>query len=299
MVRLRQSLNGIHGVMTANMSLNDQFLQTMSGHLFLTYEHEKRLNPVKPAKHSLDGKLIISLTSYTPRFRFLHLTLGSLLEQTVLPDAIILWIAESELSSLPEKVLALRRGITILPCEDLRSYKKIIPALEQYPDAYIVNCDDDLYYPRDWLACLVDGAKENKQSVIARSVHRFHYLPTGELAPSIDWTFDVQDDRARKRSTDIIPIGSGGVLYPPGSMHKDVTDVELFKRLCPTSDDLWLYVMTRLNGYLPVKIGRRIIPIPWPGTQEIGLFRNNVLTNDDAAIRELMAHYGSGIFGIT
>ncbi len=281
------------------MSASESFLETLSGQIYLKYEKEKKLNPMPQVKHSLDSKLIISLTSYRPRFRFLHLTLKSLLEQTILPDVIALWVAESEIGDLPESVLSLKDRITVIPCEDLRSYKKIIPALDRYKNAYIINCDDDLYYPRDLFADLVCGAKKYKNCVVARVVHRFRHLSGGGIAPSIEWSFDVQDDWARVPSSDIVPIGGGGILYPPGCFHKDVSDVALFSRLCPTSDDLWLYVMTRLNGYLPVKVGSRMIPIAWPGTQEIGLFRNNVLENDDAAIQRLIEHYGANVFSVS
>ncbi|WP_157469103.1 glycosyltransferase family 2 protein [Dyella thiooxydans] len=266
------------------------------GKLLTLYENQKRVDPITPKHHGLNGQLIVSMTSYAPRFKWLHLTIKSLLEQTIIPDALVLWIAEEELNLLPDSVRALSKKIVIEPTKNLYSYKKIIPALRAYHQAHIVICDDDIYYPRGWLEGLVCGFGNFKRAVFAHSVHRFHYSPSGQIAPYYDWSFDVQDNKARQRSFDTLAVGVGGVLYPHGSLHPDVTDESLFTSLCPGGDDLWLYVMARLNGFLPVKVGNRLHPIFWPGTQSVGLFKENMYKNDDIAIAKLMAHYGKEIF---
>ena len=47
-------------------------------------------------KHSLDKELVVSLTSYPSRFNILPITIQSLLNQTVKPDRIILWLYEKD-----------------------------------------------------------------------------------------------------------------------------------------------------------------------------------------------------------
>ena len=42
--------------------------------------------------------------------------------------------------------------------------------------------------------------------------------------------------------------GCGGILYPPHSLHKDVSNVELFRKLAPYGDDIWFWAMTILNN---------------------------------------------------
>jgi hypothetical protein len=162
-----------------------------------------------------------------------------------------------------------------------------------------VICDDDIYYPRHWLESLTSEFEKSAMATLAHSVHRFHYLPDGKLASYYDWSFDVQDNMARARSSDTIPVGVGGVFYPCGSLHSDVSDESLFSQLCPKGDDLWLYVMARLNGFLPVKVGRRLHPIFWPGSQSVGMFKENMYTNDDIAIAKLISYYGEEIFKIS
>lgn len=78
--------------------------------------------------HGLDGRLVVTLTSYPPRFPTLGWTLRSLLDQSVRPDHIILWLTEHDLAQLPADVRALTdHGLELRTCPDLRSYKKADP----------------------------------------------------------------------------------------------------------------------------------------------------------------------------
>src|SRR5690554_2891317 len=93
---------------------------------------------ITPREHDLDAPLIVSVTSYPKRFDVLSLTLMCLLKQTIRPDMVILWVAEDDLKQLPEDVLSMQmQGLKICQTEDIRSYKKLIPALQEMPNAYI------------------------------------------------------------------------------------------------------------------------------------------------------------------
>lgn len=91
-------------------------------------------------RHGLDAPLILSLTSYPPRFRTLARSLRCLLNQSVSPDRLILWVAEADHAFLPSNVHKLeRQGLEIRTCPDWRSLKKIAPTLMAFPDAYIAT----------------------------------------------------------------------------------------------------------------------------------------------------------------
>jgi hypothetical protein len=274
----------------------NKFFETPMGVLLNLYEHEKNQFPIAAKPHNLPSDLIISLTSHQLRFKWLHLTIESLLEQTIIADQIILWIAEGEMEELPQSVISLSEKIEIKGTKDLKSFKKIIPSILAFPNAYIVICDDDIYYPRLWLQNLIDGAQLNPNMIAAGAVHRFHATSEQQLAPYCDWSFDVQDNLARLPSQDILPIGVGGVLYPPNSLHEDTTRIELIQELCPRGDDLWLYAMSKMRNYLPIKVGKKLHPIFWPGTQNNGLFIENMFQHDDIAIHKLTQRYGPAIF---
>jgi len=109
-------------------------------------------HPRRGRAHNLGSELIVSLTSHPPRFPTLHLTLGCLLDQSFRADRVILWIAHDDMALLPAAVRKLeRRGLEIRACDDIRSYKKLVPALEAFPHAFIVTADDDLELAPDWL----------------------------------------------------------------------------------------------------------------------------------------------------
>jgi hypothetical protein len=98
-------------------------------------------------QHPLPGKLIVSLTSYPLRFATLPLTLRSLLCQAVKPDRIVLWVPHDDEPIIPEAVRRLTSyGVEIRTTDDIKSFKKIIPAVRAFPDAFIVTADDDVYY---------------------------------------------------------------------------------------------------------------------------------------------------------
>lgn len=225
-------------------------------------------------KHSLDAPLIISLTSYPRRFPTLHLTIKSLLDQTVKPDTVILWIAHEHIGLIPQDVLALDRyGLVVNYCEDILSFKKIIPALEMYPDAFIVTVDDDMFYPNDWLERLLAAYDPAEPTVICNRAHRIRYDEKGKLAPYRNWEWNVHDQATTVASKDLLPTGNGGTMYPPGSLAPESTDKSLIRKLSPHSDDVWLYFMWRRAGWSIKRVpGPPFVMVEWPDTQSEALW---------------------------
>jgi hypothetical protein len=83
--------------------------------------------------------IIISLTSYPARIETVVKTIRTLLNQTKKPKKILLWLAleqfpnrESELPCELQSMVG--EGLIIEWCKDLKSFKKLIPAIKKYPD---------------------------------------------------------------------------------------------------------------------------------------------------------------------
>ena len=142
-------------------------------------------------------EIIVSLTSYDKRIDYVKYTIYSLLNQTFPPDKLILWLDEDSFpqreKNLPRDLLELQKfGLTIDWCENLSSYKKLIPALEKYPDKIIVTADDDLFYLPDWLKVLYEEHLKNPDCVIAHRAHRIRLDTRGNLFPYKLWQFEIK-----------------------------------------------------------------------------------------------------------
>lgn len=237
-----------------------------------------------PRPHGLDAPLVVSLTSYPARFAALELVLRSILTQSVAADRVILWLDAGDEDRLPPGVRAL--GVEVRVCPNWRSYKKIVPTLAEAPEAYVVTADDDVHYRADWLEGLVARAAAG---VVCHRAHRV-LLRDGRPAPYGDWQRNIGAPEAGPL---VFPTGVGGVLYAPGVFHPDVTDAELFQRLAPSADDVWLYWMHRLRGSRPEKIGGRYRIIEWSGSQAQNLRAGNLAGDgNDRAVAAMLAHYG-------
>lgn len=247
---------------------------------------------LRPRPHTLPAPLIVSLTSYPPRFVTLALTLKSLLLQTIKPDVVVLWIAERDKDTLTKDILALKcYGLTIAFCEDLRSYKKIVPSLQAYPGSFIVTADDDIYYWPDWLEKLVVEYVEDRREVVSHRVHRIAVGADGQPLPYVHWSFEI--DQGLPASPLNFSTGIAGILYPPKAFHEDVSKSELFMKLAPRADDVWLHWMLRLNGWSARKVGKRRQCTAWDGSQDVALFHGNLgRSENDESIFNLVRKYG-------
>ncbi|HPS36291.1 MAG TPA: hypothetical protein PLL75_01000 [Candidatus Omnitrophota bacterium] len=218
-------------------------------------------------------KLIISLTSFPERMHDIHFCLYSLLDQTVSPDAVILWLAEEQFpnkeKNVPAQVLGLVRcGLTIRWCKDLRQYKKLIPALREFPEDVVVTADDDIFYPRDWLERLYASYLKEPAAIHCHRAHRVAWIPRDELRPYAGWQQCV-----RNVSPSFLNFftGSGGVLYPPHCLDARVFDEASFNRIAFSNDDVWFWGMA-------VRKGTKVCVVP-------DNFRDLIYVNPDRELR--------------
>lgn len=240
--------------------------------------------------HGLTAPLVVSLTSYPPRFPTLALTLQCLLHQSVRPDHLILWIAEADRQALPESVLRLTaQGLSIRSCDDLKSYKKLIPALQVFGrDVYHVVVDDDMYYASDWLEGLVTECDDH--SVVCH-FSRIWRAADGSIPTYRDWPAMAPGSTSRHG----LLIGHGGVLFPPGSLGAEACDYDLARKLCPLQDDIWWSWQVLRRGYRIKRVHKRSRRCSWPGADDVvALSRDNNRPGggNDTAIARMLAHYG-------
>lgn len=238
-------------------------------------------------RHRLDAPLIISLTSYPPRYRTLARSLRCLLNQSISPDRVILWIAEPDVASLPSNVTSLRaEGLDIRTCPDWRSLKKIAPTLLAFPGSYIATADDDLYYPRDWLEQMVALMSDR---IVTRNA-RTPIWRGASYAPIREWPMAGPD------GLNIFLTGAG-VLFPPDSLHPDVTNYALFDRIAPTCDDTWISWHAARAGSSAIRFPKPPDVISWERTTAGSLRVQNFGANfessrQDEIIAAMVREYG-------
>ena len=192
--------------------------------------------------------IIVSLTSYGRRVEtnVVYYTIVSLLRQRVQPSMIILWLADNEWNdnTIPSKLKSLKeKGVTICYCEDIKSYKKLIPTLKKYPDYSIITVDDDAIYSTDTLDALVKEHQRHPTDIVCLHAAK---IISEQGIPSRYMTW--QDLIKEESGILIFPIGEGGVLYPKGCLHEDVYRSDLFVKLCPMADDIWFWICGLRKG---------------------------------------------------
>jgi len=228
--------------------------------------------------------LIISLTSIPERFNKLHLCIEALFRQSIKPDRLILWLSETD-TKIPNSIQNLtKRGLEIKFCKDIRSFKKIIYALKEFPNALIVTADDDIFYPSTWLEELFSAYQKEPGLIHCHRAHLITKNSDGTIKKYKEWKFCAEG--IEEPSPLLFPTGEGGVLYAPGMLNTEVTNETVFTRLCPTADDVWLKAMSLLNNYSCKKISRYKTSFTQiKGTQTKALWKENTTAgankNDD------------------
>jgi hypothetical protein len=249
--------------------------------------------PGNAVRHALPGELIVSLTSYPQRFGTLAMTLKSLLMQNRRPDRIVLWIANEDIGALPRTVTVLQDyGLTILPCDNLRSYKKILPALERFRDSFIITADDDLYYDEGWVADIAGAYDPAAPAIVCRRAHGPKREAGGCLLPYREWNWNIVMSLAVDPFTGVFPTNGGGTLFFPGSLDPEVFHREAWEKLCPMADDIWLYWMARRAGTRFLQAGGPFFLLQWGGTEGSALSAFNLNGGNDRQIRAMEKAYG-------
>lgn len=208
---------------------------------------------------STSPKIIVSLTSFPEVLPYAIQAIRSILKGTVLPDKIVLYLDSYR---FPEGVLPVELTelldqnklveVRFDPAE-IRSYKKLIPALRDFPEDVIVTIDDDIDYHPDLLYRLIRYHKKLPKAIIA---HRARLIKLD--APYSEWRKFKWYDFIFKRKIFTrlaMQTGVGGVLYPPHSLDENMFDASVFMQLAPTNDDIWFWAAA-------VSKGTYVVPLP-------------------------------------
>lgn len=221
------------------------------------------------------SQIIVSLTSFPAAIEYAAKAIESILNGSVLPDKVVLYLTFSQFGEqgIPQSIMKLASENALFEVRDypreIRSYRKLIPALNDFPEAIIVTIDDDVKYHKDMLRDLLSWHEKLPDAILA---HRAKLMKPSE--PYRKWKkyrwyhFLTKKIHANYRN---IQTGVGGVLYPPKSLKQDMLDVELFTQLAPTTDDIWFWAAGVANG-------RKVVPVPFGHNKPRGLGKPTILS---------------------
>ena len=251
---------------------------------------------VEEMREEAKAPVIVSLTTYGQRLYEVALAIESIMQGTVKPNGIVLWRDEQDTRPLPLTLKRqVARGLKVLPTRDIRSYKKLLPALQEFPNAHIVTIDDDVFYPHDFLEALLTAHEQAPRAIIANMVMKLTRDAQGIPQGIRQWPYcaavpEPTDDN------DLFFEGFGGVFYPAGCLPEEVFQEATFSTLCPTADDIWFNAMARL-AHTPIHVCPRsdydFIAAVNNASQTTSLYSvNNGCENlNDRQLRAVWEHY--------
>lgn len=256
----------------------------------------------KKAGIDKNSQFIISLTTFPDRIGTVWITISTLLDQIEKAKRVILYLAKEQFpdeeKGLPKKLLKLKdRGLEIVFCDDLKPHKKYYYAIKDNPESIVITADDDMLYPESMTKDLMDAYRKhteedaNSKIVLCQYAHKIEFKNDGSLEEYQKWTSCYGD--SIKPDMLLLPVGCGGVLYPPYSLDERIFDKEKIMSLCPMTDDLWLKTMEALNGTKAAicKTGS-LIYYDMVGTRKSGLQHVNCGENqNDESIKRILEEY--------
>lgn len=240
-----------------------------------------------------NSRIIVSLTTYPARISIAWIVVSSLLQQTMKPYKIILWLAEEQFPGheIPHSLERLKkRGLEIRFCDDLKPHKKYYYAMQEYPDYYIVTADDDMFYPEDHIERLWNGHKRYQDAIICPWGCQIVLDGLGVFGSYNDWAIIPE----RMPSYDTLAIGCNGILYPPGSLPEETFNKKRILEISLNTDDLWLKCMAISHGWKTVTCDQTpLVYFNILSTRNSGLWKSNVgeSRNNDFVWDKLMQLY--------
>lgn len=238
--KLRDSLaSAVHTRMSYDLMSQSLRHETLTSH-----------EPGTTSARLADSELIVSLTTHGRRIYEVYLAIESIMQGSIKPNRIILWLSDEDKEQLIPQTLKNQqsRGLEIRYTQDIGPYTKSVPTFLAFPDAAIVTIDDDILYPYDALEMLLQCHQQYPSSICANRIldltldatSRPHSLPT----------LQELTDKARISPRNFFE-GVGSVLYPPHCFPQEDLEPALFRSISPTADDVWMNVLA-LRHKIPV-----------------------------------------------
>lgn len=194
-------------------------------------------------------RVVVSMTTIPERVSAIAPALRSLLDQSCPADRVLLALPSPAKHGTWPKLPRLPCGIEVLSCEDQGPATKFLAAHAVEPRAAIVVVDDDVIYPVDFLATLLDAHRREPQTAFGWRGWR---LQPDRAPRDFDHVFATS---VREATPVDVLLGTWGYLVPPGALDGAVHDFRGWPTELRFVDDVWI------SGHLARQgIPRRVVP---------------------------------------
>lgn len=241
-------------------------------------------------------EITVSLTTHGRRIYEVYLAIESVMQGSVKPNRIILWLPkELEGKDLPQTLVnQIQRGLEVRYTEDLGPHTKLIPTLKVFPDSAIITIDDDIIYPYDTVEMLVSAHCKNPHVICANRVLDIRLDSKGLPISMQNWKELYDKER---NSVKNFFEGVGGVLFPPHCFSSEVFNQSVLKEISPKADDVWFNCMALLSNTSVVSANLHYPHFPLlinESIQDSALWRINNDSDrplNDEQLKRVMAKY--------
>lgn len=239
-------------------------------------------------------RIIVSLTSYPARFKTLHLCIKSILNQTLKPDKIILYLDDFiSYAQLTDELQDLHKHNLLsiqFRAGNLKPHMKYYYALQEYHNDIVITIDDDTIHRRNLLKKLFISYCRYPKAISSMRVHKLRKKAVNEIEAYNNWYFEYTKEK--KPSFSLLATGFGGVLYPPNNFDKEIFNINNLKQLSYNADDIWLKFMQIKSGIPVVWVpSRHLIPIEIKNYKDTGLNLTNVHQNQNDIYIEKLSNF--------
>ena len=274
-------------------------IMTLSDYLEFHYTqlalHSEDLG-VSSEEYVPDRQVIVSLTSHGNRIYDSYMAIESIMQGTVKPNRILLWLPDDKKVSSCYLDHQVKRGLEIRYVKDLGPHTKLIPALKAFPEDIIITIDDDIFYKPDMVETLLRAFKEDSFAILANRVAVITKDKRGKVESYLKWLHYNYPKGDIKRN---VIIGVEGCLYPPYTLSQEVFNEDALRELCPTADDIWFTAMAMLKGTRIVHVDCRydkgfaggVANIRMQSTGLVHLNENPKECRNDIQIRAVFSKY--------
>lgn len=221
-----------------------------------------RLERLRKRFENIDNEIIMSFTSYPRRFNAAKQIIETYLSYKFRADKLILYLSKSEctdkdLHYFDNYISSSKHYFEVHTYDDiLGPYGKLLPAIKEYPNKYILIFDDDTIIPEERFKLYSKSRHIFPNCVLNThpdvAVYNNNSFSLWEYEKS--WMFNTMI-KMNKPQYGCISLGVLSVLYPPNFGIKNNNSYQLnflnnkdiyYSDTYKTSDDIWFFICEML-----------------------------------------------------